>query len=104
MEPNITPALIAVLGSIGVGLIGIAGAMFMRIFKSPLQQNEDLTRALTKVADKVEKNMEDHGELAMSVAVLSHQVGTLSDNVKTLGVKVENIWLGNRSGREGWGG
>ena len=35
MEPSITPALVAVLGSIGVGLMGIAAAMFFRIFKSP---------------------------------------------------------------------
>lgn len=102
MEPSITPALVAVLGSIGVGLMGIASAMFFRIFKSPKEESEDIARALQKVGDKVDKNADDHGRLATNVAVLANQVGTLSDNVKTLGVKVENMWLGR--GETRWGG
>ena len=102
MEPSITPALVAVLGSIGVGLMGVAAAMFFRIFKSPQQESADITRRLEGVVAKVDKNYDDHGRLATNVAVLASQVGTLSDNVKTLGVKVENMWLGRGEGH--WGG
>ena len=102
MEPSITPALVAVLGSIGVGLMGIAAGMFFRIFKGPKEQNDDLANRIENVFVRVEKNADDHGRLATSVAVLASQVGTLSDNVKTLGVKVENMWLGRGEGH--WGG
>lgn len=101
MEPSITPALVAVIGSVGVGLMSIAAAMFFRIFKSPKEESAELTQRIENVVIRVEKNADDHGRLATNVAVLSSQVGTLAENVKTLGVKVENMWLGNRSG---WGG
>lgn len=101
MEPSITPALVAVLGSIGVGLMSIGAAMFFKMFKSPKEESADLTQRIENVVLKVEKNADDHGRLATNVAVLSSQVGTLAENVKTLGTKVENMWLGRS---ERWGG
>lgn len=94
--PNLLPAFVTVVGSIGVGLIGIAAAMFMRIFKSPRETNDDL-------ASEIGKLRSDHHQLANNTAVLSNEVRHLSDNVKTLGEEVKSLWRGNASTRNGRG-
>lgn len=103
MEHDLTPALIAVLGSIGVGLIGIAAAMFFRTFKSPVQQTTDLALAIQglreEVLSRVTNVQDDHHELARSVAVLANEVSHLSSNVKTLGDEVKNMWRSPRNSR-----
>lgn len=98
MDADITPALIAVLGSIGVGLLSIGAAMFFRIFKSPIQENSDLARAIkdlrNEVSTRVDGVLDEHHELARNVAVLANEVSHLSGNVRTLGEEVKNLWRG----------
>jgi len=94
--PNLMPALVTVIGSIGVGLIAIAAAMFFRIFKSPKEESADL-------AQEVGMLRKDHHQLANNTAVLSNEVRHLSDNVKTLGEEVKSLWRGNASARSGRG-
>jgi hypothetical protein len=101
MEPNITPALIGVIGSIGVGLMMIGSAMFFKIFKGPAAQNDDLARIITKIGDKVERHGEDRAELATNVATLTVEVNHLSKNVERLSNEVMYMRQGEvlRNGR-----
>lgn len=85
MEVSLAPALLAVIGSIAVGLMSIAAAMFFRLFRSPKEDNDMLTHALGKLGEKVEKNANDHHDLSRNVAVLATEVRHLAENVERLG-------------------
>lgn len=90
-DVGMTNALIAVIGSIGVGLMMIGSAMFFKIFKGPTAQNDDTVRAVTKIADRVEKNIDDHGKLSTNVAVLTKEVSHLSTSVERLSDEVKYL-------------
>ena len=91
---SLTPALVGVLGGIATGLLAIAGAMFLKIFKSPLETQGEFSLELRA-------QREDHTELAANVAVLSNEVKHLADNVKALGEEVKQVWRAPSNPRRG---
>lgn len=98
-DASITPALITVIGSIGIGLMMIGAAMCLKLFKGPNEQNDDLARALAKIGDRVEKNTDDHHSLSRNVAVLTKEVSHLSSSVERLSDEVKYLRQGNPNGR-----
>ena len=83
-EPSLTPALLGILGAMAVGLLGIAGAMFLKIFRSPESERADLATQLLA-------QRRDHHGLSENVAVLSNEVKHLGEIMRSLAEEVK--WL-----------
>lgn len=72
------------LGSIGVGMLGLASAHAYRTMRSPKEMNDDL-------ADQVEQLRTSHTQLAISNATLATEVRHLGENVGRLAVEVKGL-------------
>jgi hypothetical protein len=98
MEPS-PFALIGVLATIGIGTLSIAVALFMKMFRGPNDQHDDVLRVVAKLADKVEKHAEDQGNLSKNVAMLTVETNHLSKNVERLSTEMMYLRQGGGNGR-----
>lgn len=75
--------------SIGIGLVGIAGAWFLSIFKSPKEVGTELAIAVDKLRNELAQQKTDHHVLARSNDVLANEVKHLGESVRTLASEVK---------------
>jgi hypothetical protein len=79
------------IGSLGIGLISIAGAWIFKTFRGPNDISAELSAAIDKLRDEFTEQRRDHEGVARSSSVLANEVKHLSDSVKSLAEEVKGL-------------
>lgn len=79
------------IGSLGIGMLSIAGAWIFKTFRGPNDVNAELSAAIDKLRNELAQQRRDHDGVALSNGVLANEVKHLGESVKSLAEEVKGL-------------
>jgi len=88
---NDTLSVAIAVGSLGIGLMSLAGAWIFKTFRGPNDISAELSNAIDKLRNELTQQRRDHDGVALSNGVLANEVKHLGESVKSLAEEVKGL-------------